>query len=130
MTWPLSDFRSQGKRGASVHVPSRDTHNTCALLFLLAPPPCPHALLPCTTTAQLSLPHPSRPPLTIAPPGRELASEAADGFTVTVSAAAAALHFTFPLLTTLCISVTQKRRAHVPFKKCTKYEGVACRRLG
>ena len=100
MTWPLSDFRSQGKRGASVHVPSRDTHthkNTCALLFLLAPPPCPHALLPCTTTAQLSLPHPSRPPLTTAPPGRELASEAADGFTVTVSAAAGALQFYLPI---------------------------------
>ena len=68
-------------------------------------PPCPHALLPCTTTARLSLPlSPHARPLTTAPGGGELASEAADAFPVTVSAAAGALHFTFPLLTTLCIS--------------------------
>ena len=60
------------------------------------------------------------------PPGG-LASEAADGFPVTGSPAAGALHFTFPLLTTLCISPTQRRRARVSFKKCTNYEWGACR---
>ena len=67
-SWPLSDFRSQGKRGgASVHVPSRNTHthtDTRARSFSssLRPPVPPRPLAMHHNSPTLASSFPSRPP--------------------------------------------------------------------